>query len=271
MTDPLGLCGNGAGGGANQCGGAEGQAGSEVQQVNSEPLETSAVGDLAMAGVCMGTAMLVCGGASVTGDQPLREEERGSTKVNEIFGSATLASGAGQATSGVVRTIMKSAPVQAAAKSLSRQLDDMVSTIKSALNVGDDAAAANVVPKVASDVEKGLSNKAVRSQYSAQTRAIDTSCPLTRETAERVHAGREQQVWGEMMSGNRSVRDLLTLKVAWQRVSPGHWLATVGGEECSLTMNDFPDERLYTVRAFGETLDIDDAPDSWTIDFPNAT
>jgi hypothetical protein len=163
MTDPLGLCGNGAGGGAQQCGGAEGQAGSEVQQVNSEPLETSAVGDLAMAAVCTGTAMLVCGGASVTGDQPLREDEIGSTKVNEMFASATLASGAGQATSGAVRTVANSAPVKAAAKSLSQQLDDMVSGVKAALNVGDDVAAATERGIGASEATRKMTPRVVQS------------------------------------------------------------------------------------------------------------
>ena len=67
-----------------------------------------------------------------------------------------------------------------------------------------------------------------------------------------------------------SLKELLRAHVVWRRVAPGRWLAIVSGEECSLAMNDFPDESLYTVCAFGDTIDIDDAPITWTIEMPEA-
>ncbi len=62
--------------------------------------------------------------------------------------------------------------------------------------------------------------------------------------------------------------DLLGATVSWKRVSPGHWQVMVGRAQCLLSMNDFPEEPLYTVRAFGEVLDLDDPPGSWAIEFP---
>ena len=66
----------------------------------------------------------------------------------------------------------------------------------------------------------------------------------------------------------RSVKELMRAAVAWRRVAPGYWHTIVAEEECSLTMNDFPAEPMYTVRAFGEAVDIDDAPGTWTIEMP---
>ena len=70
------------------------------------------------------------------------------------------------------------------------------------------------------------------------------------------------------MSDVASVRDLLKVRIVWKRVVPGRWGATVEGVACSLRMNDFPDEPLYTVSALGEEIDLDDAPQSWRIEFP---
>lgn len=71
------------------------------------------------------------------------------------------------------------------------------------------------------------------------------------------------------MKDVKSLSGLMRATVSWTRVAPGRWRTTVEGEECSLTMNDFPEEPLYTIRAFGETLDIDDAPAGWTIEMPD--
>jgi len=62
-------------------------------------------------------------------------------------------------------------------------------------------------------------------------------------------------------------RDLLHLSIDWRETKPGTWVATVDGVECVLTMNDFPDEPLYTVHALGETFDLDDPPSAWRIEF----
>ena len=47
---------------------------------------------------------------------------------------------------------------------------------------------------------------------------------------------------------------------------PG-WQAIVDDEGCSLTMNDFPAEPLYTVRWRDQQLDFDDSPQCWSIPF----
>jgi hypothetical protein len=63
-----------------------------------------------------------------------------------------------------------------------------------------------------------------------------------------------------------SPKDLLMLPVRWLRVRDGYWSATVNGHDCSLRMNDFPDEPLYTVAVEGVSIDIDDAPLMWSIE-----
>lgn len=70
------------------------------------------------------------------------------------------------------------------------------------------------------------------------------------------------------MENPRSILNLPSLALEWRRVAPGSWLTSFAGEDCSLTMNDFPDEPLYTVRAFGESVDLDDPPIAWTLEMP---
>jgi hypothetical protein len=63
-----------------------------------------------------------------------------------------------------------------------------------------------------------------------------------------------------------TIRDLMVVPIMWSK-TPGQprWSALVWDEACELTMNDFPDEPLYTVEWRGQTLDIDEAPSSWSI------
>jgi hypothetical protein len=61
-------------------------------------------------------------------------------------------------------------------------------------------------------------------------------------------------------------KELLLLPVRWRRVRDGHWSATVNDRDCSLRMNDFPEEPLYTVTVEGVSIDIDDAPRTWSIE-----
>lgn len=63
-----------------------------------------------------------------------------------------------------------------------------------------------------------------------------------------------------------TIRDILNERIQWRKQNDTtRWTDTVGGEPCELTMNDFPDEPLYTVTWRNETLDIDDAPECWLI------
>lgn len=43
------------------------------------------------------------------------------------------------------------------------------------------------------------------------------------------------------------------------------WSAIIDNEQCTLTMNDFPDEPLYTFRWKDCSIDFDDAPSCWNI------
>ena len=56
------------------------------------------------------------------------------------------------------------------------------------------------------------------------------------------------------------------MPIAWREEVPGgvEFFSYVNGELCQLTMNDFPDEPLYTLRWREEELDIDDPPLGWT-------
>jgi len=62
------------------------------------------------------------------------------------------------------------------------------------------------------------------------------------------------------------VEQLLAMKIRWRETSQGHWHSMVEGVECSLTMNDFPDEPLYTVQCGSDPLDLDDPPADWWIE-----
>jgi len=65
-----------------------------------------------------------------------------------------------------------------------------------------------------------------------------------------------------------NVNDLLSREIAWvQNPDRPGWQAIVDDEGCSLTMNDFPAEPLYTVRWRDQQLDFDDSPQCWSIPF----
>ena len=68
------------------------------------------------------------------------------------------------------------------------------------------------------------------------------------------------------MTASVSPSGLLLLPVRWLKVRDGYWRATVDGHECSLRMNDFPDEPLFTVAVEGTSIEIDDAPRTWCIE-----
>lgn len=63
-----------------------------------------------------------------------------------------------------------------------------------------------------------------------------------------------------------SASDLLRIQIRWRKIAAGVWEARVDGRRCVLTMNDFPEEPLYTVSFEEESIDIDDAPAGWVIE-----
>jgi hypothetical protein len=63
-----------------------------------------------------------------------------------------------------------------------------------------------------------------------------------------------------------SVQDLLRMSLDWKKAAPGRWEAVAKGTRCTLVMNNFPEEPLYTVAMHGESMDLDDPPPSWRIE-----
>jgi len=68
------------------------------------------------------------------------------------------------------------------------------------------------------------------------------------------------------MDDIRSIGDLINGHIAWiKEAGVPRWRAMHRGEKCELTMNNFPEEALYTLKWRGESIDFDDSPSSWSI------
>jgi len=61
-------------------------------------------------------------------------------------------------------------------------------------------------------------------------------------------------------------KDLLKMKIRWMERRPASWEAEINGVLCTLEMNDFPDEPMYTVRVGNSHVDLDDRPTCWTLE-----
>jgi hypothetical protein len=68
------------------------------------------------------------------------------------------------------------------------------------------------------------------------------------------------------MNNTRSIKALLDARIAWTKeVGLPRWHSTHAGDKCELTMNNFPEEALYTLKWRGESVDLDDSPSNWSI------
>lgn len=65
-----------------------------------------------------------------------------------------------------------------------------------------------------------------------------------------------------------SIEQILQKPVTWREEVPSgvEFFSYVDGDLCQLTMNDYPDEPLYTLRWKESSLDIDDRPSSWSFE-----
>lgn len=65
----------------------------------------------------------------------------------------------------------------------------------------------------------------------------------------------------------KNIEELFERQIDWKEEVPGgiQFFSYVEGELCQLTMNDYPDEPMYTLKWKDSTLDMDDLPDGWTI------
>jgi hypothetical protein len=62
------------------------------------------------------------------------------------------------------------------------------------------------------------------------------------------------------------IRDLLTSSLRWIKpVGSPRWISTCFGDRCELSLNDFPDEAMYTLSWRDEKIDFDDTPSLWII------
>ena len=62
-----------------------------------------------------------------------------------------------------------------------------------------------------------------------------------------------------------NISELFKQKIEWSEEVPGgtQFYAYIDGELCQLTMNDYPDEPLYTLKWKNFSLDLDDRPNGW--------
>ena len=68
------------------------------------------------------------------------------------------------------------------------------------------------------------------------------------------------------MDNDETIKDILNAQISWIKdIGRPRWWANYLGKRCELTMNNFPEEPMYTVRYGGESVNIDDAPSSWSI------
>lgn len=61
------------------------------------------------------------------------------------------------------------------------------------------------------------------------------------------------------------IEQIFDLKIEWREEIPGgvQFYAYVDGELCQLSMNDYPDEPMYTLRWREYSVGIDDHPPNW--------
>ena len=56
-----------------------------------------------------------------------------------------------------------------------------------------------------------------------------------------------------------TIRDLLSVRISWiKETGRPRWRASYDSDVCELTMNDFPDEPLYTLTWRGQVIDLND-------------
>ena len=64
-----------------------------------------------------------------------------------------------------------------------------------------------------------------------------------------------------------TANEILLLPIVWRKVREGLWKTQVHDADCILRMNNFPEESLYTIMVSDSSLDVDDAPPAWTVEW----
>lgn len=64
----------------------------------------------------------------------------------------------------------------------------------------------------------------------------------------------------------RNIRNLLVRNIRWIKpVGSPRWISTFAGDRCELSLNDFPEEAMFTLYWRGEQVDFDDTPQSGVV------
>lgn len=69
-----------------------------------------------------------------------------------------------------------------------------------------------------------------------------------------------------LINDSTEVSDYLDASIVWERGSGAEYpyRAKIEGKQCLIRLNDFPDERLYTLLVDGVAIaDFDDWPSNW--------
>lgn len=68
----------------------------------------------------------------------------------------------------------------------------------------------------------------------------------------------------------KSIDNLFNMKLIWKSekdTSPFFYCNKFSKNECYLRMNDFPEEPMWTLFYNGESIDFDDSPELWGINY----
>ena len=63
------------------------------------------------------------------------------------------------------------------------------------------------------------------------------------------------------------IKELFERRIQWEEELPGgtQFFAYVEGDLCQLSMNDYPDEPMYTLMWRQFAIDLDDRPLEWSL------
>jgi len=66
----------------------------------------------------------------------------------------------------------------------------------------------------------------------------------------------------------KTIKQVLKERLVWRKKNNKGILfisETYPEEVCNLTMNDFPDEPMWTLKFYNESIDFDDKPSNWEV------
>jgi hypothetical protein len=69
----------------------------------------------------------------------------------------------------------------------------------------------------------------------------------------------------------KNINDLFNERIKWNPIlnGIGYHTEQYPIEDCKLVMGDFPDEPLWKLLFFGDSIEFDDKPELWEINYEN--